>query len=150
MRTESAGWRPVVSWLASMVLAALLTLNCSVPNLESQNCTDARTRVREFYSLHIAGDMNFTQESLEKRKDFLTPEFYNLLKTRAPHSVDRFTLTENDFPKAFRVGECTQTESGVRFEVLLFWKTDTRSEQRSIHVDAEYIGDKWLIASVGT
>lgn len=130
------------------LLVVALSAGCSVPNLETPRCVEAKTRVREFYSFHFANDMVFSTENLEKRKGFLTRELYDRLNGQAP-DVDPFTQT-SDLPKAFRVGECTETTSGVQFDVLLFWKTDTRTEQRSIKVDAEKVGDEWYVAKVGS
>ena len=135
---------------ATLRLALLLTLpllvSCSVPNLESPDCTTAKTPVREFYSFHFGNDMTFSVENLERRKEYLTPEFYDSLRQSSP-SVDPFTRTD-DLPKAFRVGECRPAQSGVQFDVLLFWKTDTRTEQRSIRVNAAERGGKWLVSGV--
>ena len=129
----------------ALLLAACMTA-CSIPNLETSDCVQARDTVREFYSFHFGNDMTFSAENLEPRKKFLTRDFLQRLENDNP-KVDPFTLT-SDEPKAFRVGDCRITESGVELDVLLFWKTDARTEQRSIKVDAENIGDKWQIAVV--
>lgn len=126
----------------------LFSASCSMPNLQSQECSEARPTVKEFYSYHFGNDMKFTLENLKLREKFLTPELINKL-TNTPQNVDPFTLT-NDTPKAFRVGGCEVVEEGknVNFEVLLFWKTDTRSEQRSISVEVVKQNDKWLINKI--
>jgi hypothetical protein len=121
---------------------------CSVPNLAPPECVESRDVIREFYSLHFGNDMTFSLESLERKKDYLTPEFYQRLKIDH-QTFDPFTRTD-DLPKAFRVGECTVAESGKRvtFDVLLFWKSDTRTEQRSIPVHVEKVGERWLIENI--
>lgn len=131
-----------------MLLLVAFTLACSVPNLEHPECDQARDAVREFYSFHFGNEMTFSPENLEKRRSYLSPDFYEKL-TKTPPAVDPFTLTA-DQPKAFRAGECKVMEAGrlVNFELVLFWKTDTRTEQRAIHVNAESHDGKWLIASV--
>ena len=93
--------------------------------------------------------MAFTAENLEQRRPYLTTRFYDELKTRSVNG-DPFTQTADDPPKAFRVGECRVVEPGKRtsFEVLLFWKTDTRSEQRPIRVEIEKTDGRWLVDSV--
>ena len=92
--------------------------------------------------------MTFSLESLEKKKEYLTPEFYQRLKTE-PQRFDPFSRTD-DLPKAFRVGECSVMESGKRvtFDVLLFWKSDTRTEERSIAVEAAKLADGWVINNI--
>lgn len=132
--------------LTCLLFAAYCLLGCSVPNLEPRDCTAARDVVREFYSFHFGTDMSFTPSGLENRRRFLTPDFYEKLKAEGTAS-DPFTLT-SDLPKAFRVGECSVTGSGVIFNVLLFWKTDTRTEQRFIKVLAKNVNGEWRIASV--
>jgi hypothetical protein len=134
--------------LRLILLLASCTLACSVPNLEQPECDQARDAVREFYSFHFGNDMTLSQENLEKRRVYLSPDFYAKLAATPP-AIDPFTLTK-DQPKAFRAGECKVLETGrlVNFELLLFWKTDTRTEQRAIHVNAESRDGKWLIASV--
>jgi hypothetical protein len=121
---------------------------CSVPNLEEPECTQARQTVKELYSYHFGNDMQLTPENLKEHERFLTGEMVNNLQNSAP-GRDPFTLTD-DTPKAFRVGGCKTIEQNkrVNFEVLLFWKTDTRSEQREINVEAVKQNDKWLINKI--
>ena len=127
------------------LLTAYCSLACSIPNLEKPECTEARQTVKGFYSLHFAGDMLFTPENLEPKKKFLTAELVNELPP-GRSDKDPFTLTD-DLPRAFRVGGCTVVEPDKRVAlgVLLFWRTDTRTEEREINVEAVRQSDKWLI-----
>ena len=121
---------------------------CSVPNLEPESCIEARTPIREFYSFHFGNDMNFSQEDLKKREQFLTPEFVNKHRN-VPDGADPFTTGDTDVPKAFRVGECREiAPDKTQFQVLLFWKDDARTEQRQIFVDAAKPGGEWLVNGV--
>lgn len=92
--------------------------------------------------------MAFSAEGLEKKKIYLTPRLYESLKVASP-SADPFTR-QSDLPKAFRAGECRVIEPGTRtaFNLLLFWKTDTRSEQRSINVTTAKVDGAWRIDAV--
>jgi hypothetical protein len=125
---------------------------CSIPNLEAPECTAARQTIKEFYSLHFGNDMRFTPENLGQRKRFLTAEFTNelLILPVSPSGRDPFTITDDDLPRAFRVGGCrvTETNKRVDFGVLLFWRTDTRTEERQINVEAVKQNDKWLIDKI--
>src|SRR5688572_2157909 len=146
----SGHWSEVSSCgtMIGLLLIALCTqLSCSVPNLESPDCDQARDVVRELYSSHFGNNQAFASEDLEKRKMHLTARFLESLRGGPP--IDPFTRT-SDQPKAFRVGECRIVEPGrrVAFELVLFWKTDTRTEQRAINVEVENVGNKWLIDSV--
>jgi len=131
-----------------LLVGSCLLLSCSVPNLEQPDCTQARDVVREFYSFHFGNDMGFSAENLEKRKGYLTSGYLADLHD-APPTIDPFTRTD-DRPKAFRVGECRVIEQGRRaaFRVLLFWKTDTRTDQQAIKVETENVDGKWLIDTV--
>ena len=144
MRTVTDGRCSVVRALLFAIASACL-FGCSIPNLDQPECTKSRDTVREFYGWYLASDA----EKREKERDLF--EKYVVVNTFAggDGTSDRFFLT-NDLPKAFRVGECKVLEPGRRttFEVLLFWKDDTRSEQRSIQVETENREGKWLITKV--
>jgi len=136
--------------LRLILLCVLFVASCSVPNLEQPDCDQARDVVREFYSRHFGTVVSaIVPEVPEQQRVYLTPRFLEELSARPQHATDPFTLTD-DPPKAFRAGECRVVEPGKRvsFELLLFWKTDTRSEQRAITVEAEKHDDKWLLDKV--
>ena len=136
-----------------LLMVVCLLPSCSVPNLEPTECIQARESVREFYSFHFGNDMHPSPENIRKRERFLTQQYASSLRLDAgalpPTNIDYFTLTE-DLPKTFRVGECTVVEPGrsTEFEVLLFWKDDTRTEQREIVAGARYENNDWLIDRV--
>ena len=129
---------------------SLFTVACSVPVLESPECTAARQNVKEFYSYHFANDLKFTSENLAAREKFLSRELIETLSKKDESATDYFTQTD-DYPKAFRVAECKTVESQKRldFNVVLFWKTDTRSEQREIPVEVVNENGKWAVDKVG-
>ena len=131
-----------------LLIAAFCLLGCSIPSLEPPECDQARDVIREFYSFHFGNDMVLSDVELEKRRAFLTPRLYTELKGKAGR--DPFTLHPDDPPKAFRASACFVAEPGrrVRLNVLLFWKTDTRTEEQTIGVEAENIDGRWLIDSV--
>ena len=117
--------------------------------MESRECTEARNTVKEFYSYHFGNDMKFTKENFGRREKFLSDELKRKLETQPESATDYFTATD-DYPKAFRVGGCQAVEPNkkVTMQVLLFWKTDTRSEQREIHVEVVKENDKWLVNGI--
>nr|MDQ3322296.1 YbjP/YqhG family protein [Acidobacteriota bacterium] len=91
-----------------------------------------------------------TKENLGGREKFLSRELIENLSKKDESAVDYFTATD-DYPKAFRVGDCEviEPEKRVNFGVLFFWKTDTRSEQREIRVEAVRENGKWSVNRVG-
>lgn len=133
-----------------LLLTACCSLNCgSVPNLEAAECTESRGVVKEFYSYHFGNEMRFSQENLKQREKFLTPEFYKSLQQGVQTDADVLTTNNTDFPKAFRVGKCeVAAPDKTNFEVLLFWRDDTRTEQRAINVEVVKQGDKWLVNKI--
>lgn len=142
------GWRRVVFYCFPLIAYCLLS--CSIRSLEAPECTAARQTVKELYSYHFANDMKFTRENLAAREKFLSRALIETLAKKGESTTDYFTQTD-DYPKAFRVGECqlVEPEKRVNLQVVLFWKTDTRSEQREIPVEAVRENDKWAVDKVG-
>ncbi|MEO7659368.1 MAG: hypothetical protein ABIV48_07115 [Pyrinomonadaceae bacterium] len=131
-------------FIGMMFLAA----GCRLPNLEAPQCTESRDAVKRFYSFHFGSDMSSTPENLISRKAFLTPELNHELAASNETVRDYFTATEN-YPKAFRVGECSSDSAEkTMFQVLLLWRDDTRSDQKEVFVETLKVGDKWLINKV--
>ena len=92
--------------------------------------------------------MKSSEENLILRTKFLTDELKQNLAEQAEGKRDYFTATE-DYPKAFRVGGCEVSgENKIVFEVVLFWKDDTRSEQHEIKVETIKQNERWLINNV--
>lgn len=139
-----------ISKLFCLALFAFFLASCgSIPNLESPECDAARNTVREFYSIHFGNDMKPSKEYLEKREKFLTENWRFFVSKNLNNAFDYFTLTE-DYPKAFRVSGCeVVAPDKTVLSVLLFWKDETRSEQKEIKVEAVKQNDKWLINKVG-
>jgi hypothetical protein len=126
----------------------LFTFSCSMPNLEQPECTESRGVVKEFYSYHFGNEMKFTPETLQPREKFLTTELTKLLRRFATES-DPFTLTTNDAPKAFSVSGCKVIDANkAEVRVLLFWRDESRSEQKEIHAEVVNQNGKWLINNI--
>ena len=145
MRTDVSGRRSVFRlgvWC--LLLSAYCLPGCSVPNLEPDDCRQSRDTVKQFYSWYIGTGPDAASKAPELFDPYISPSFDRSAGT------DPFVLT-NDFPKAFRVGECKTLEPDKRtqFEVLLFWKDDVRSEQQPIRVVTEKTNGRWLIRSIG-
>jgi len=130
------------------VAIVFFALACSLPNLEKAQCAAARDTVKRFYSFHFGNDMRPSAETLKARERFLTSELISELAAPTETAKDYFTATE-DYPKAFRVGECTSgSDDKVIMQVLLLWRDDTRNEQKEVHVETVKVGDTWLINRV--
>lgn len=140
--------RKVFLYFCCLLLTACCLLSCSIPNLEKPECAEAKQTVREFYSYHFGGDMKPSSENLQSSGKFLTGGLKQNLAAQSDGKTDYFTQTD-DYPKAFRVGGCAiADENKTLIQVVLFWKDDTRSEQREVKVETVKQGDNWLINSV--
>ncbi len=121
---------------------------CSIPNLEAPECTESRNAVKQFYSFHFGNDMRPSPENLKLREKYLSSELFESLSRRPESPKDYFTATEN-YPKAFRIGTCEVISAdATRLQVLLFWRDDTKSEQKEVTVEVVKADDKWLIDDV--
>ena len=136
-------------WLYLLPLTFYLCLTgCSIPNFELPECTQSREAVRDFYSFHIGNDMKFSQENLKLREKFLSAEYLKSLQS-IQNDADIFTTNGKDFPKTFRVGGCKVVDTNkTNVEVIFFWKTDTRTEQKIIHTETVNENSKWLINKI--
>ncbi len=134
--------------IQTLLFFGLATTACTVPSLESPACTESKNAVREFYSYHFGNEMKFSADNLKPREKFLTPEFTKAV-ANSGEGTDPFTTGSDDIPKAFRVGECREiSPERTESNVLLFWRTDDRTEQREIKVETVDKNDTWLVNKV--
>lgn len=137
-----------VAAIASMLTATPSCSRVSLPSLEEASCREARDSARRFYSLHFGSSLAPSAEELKKIEAFLTSELFKKLEAGAGGAEDYFTAT-SDYPKAFRVGRCTvESDDRVRFDVRLFWRDDTRSEEKGVDATLVRLDGKWLIDEV--
>lgn len=143
----SIQYRLVRTLLGFSVIASL-AVSCSMPSLEPASCTDARPLIREFYSFHFANEMELTPDGLQRRARFISDRLKNEA-AQQPEGKDPFTIGTGAFPRAFRVGSCQELSEGqVEFDVLLFWKEETTTEQRPIKVELIKENGQWLVDRV--
>lgn len=142
--------------LRSLILAvaAFVFAGCSMPSLETPACTESKNAVREFYSFHFGNEMEPSRKNIEARSKFLTDEFKSKVNQRYTSNydtkpADEFTLTVGDPPKTFRVAECKElSPEKTEVSVLLFWRDETRTEQREVKVEAVDKNDRWLVNNI--
>lgn len=134
--------------VSAFCTAAFFMVSCSIPNLDTPECIEARPFIREFYSFHFGNEMTTTLKNIEARKRFLTPKLFETL-TAAPTDADYFTTGTTEIPRAFKPGKCETGPNGSAiFEVLLFWKDESGSDQKMIRVETVKQQDKWLVEQV--
>ncbi len=148
-RCGGFGGAETLSLLAiAFLFVALAFTGCGVPNLDPPECAGSRGVIREFYSFHFGNEMRFSPDGLKASEKYLTPALIENVRNAA-EGTDPFTTGDSDLPKAFRTGECrVLSPERTEFDVLLFWKDDTRSEQRTIKVQAVNSGGRWLVDKI--
>lgn len=141
--------RGIYRFFGFLFLASVVAVSgCSVPNLETSQCTAARDSVKRFYSFHFGTEMSTSPDNLKARDTFLTKDLVSLLAANGDLRRDYFTATEN-YPRAFRVGECrSASDEKATLQVLLLWRDDSSSDQKEVQVETVKDGDKWLINRV--
>ncbi|MFL6374414.1 MAG: hypothetical protein ACJ73D_07105 [Pyrinomonadaceae bacterium] len=136
------------------MLACSLLGGCSIPSLESGQCTDARNTLREFYSRYFGTDASVRRNEPQVIGKYLSPAF-NLTEREEGYApaVDPFTLS-TEFPKTFKVGTCqADTINHAIIQVQLYWQEEHGSTkettQREVSVDVIKSEDgRWLIDNV--
>ena len=133
-------------WLVLILI--LGTTGCSILNLESPACTESKNALREFYSYHFGNEMKFSAAGLKQREKYLSPEFAKTVAS-AQEGTDPFTTGSDGIPKTFRVGDCRElSPEHTKVSVLIFWRSDDRTEQREIWVEARDRNDTWLVNNI--
>jgi hypothetical protein len=134
-------------FVITVAVACVFATACSLPALESPQCTDARETVRKFYSFHFGNDIAYTVEDIEKRKPYLTDEFA-AKQTAYGTTFDPFTLAE-DPPRTFKLGECTFIDrEKVAFRVQVYWRDDSTTVQKDLRLELVAKDGNWLINNI--
>ena len=150
MRTVVSRQSSIISsrrWMfVCLLLTAFGTLSCSIPNLESTECSQARDNIKQFYSWYLGTDADIRSKHPEIHDKYISSAFTS---AAADWEVDHYVLT-NNFPKSFRVGSCKAPDAQhVEFQVLLLWRDDTNTIQKEVKVMAERQNDSWKITHIG-
>lgn len=122
--------------------------SCSIPNLETPECSAAKDAVKQLYSFHFGNDMRPSADNLKARDRFLTPDLSRELASKGDVNADYFTASDAA-PKTFKIGKCETSEPGkASVQVQLYWRDDMKTVQKEVHVDAILINGVWLVGKV--
>lgn len=134
--------------LRVVVFLCLTAAGCSIPSLESTECSAARDDVKKFYSFHFGNDMRPSDENLRARARFLTPDLYRTLSAAVASETDYFTASDEP-PKTFKIAQCAE-DGPTKADVIvqLYWREDAKVTQKELHVEAVKSGDRWLVNKV--
>lgn len=139
-----------------ILYCAFVITGCNVPSLESTECAEARTVIKQFYSFHFGNDMAPSLENLKLRERYLTGEYFSQLVTlqNAGIDLDRDPFTpwsEKGAPKTFKIGQCNvHSEKEVYFQVQFYWRDDYSTDQKEWYADMEKANGVWLLRHAGT
>ena len=127
-----------------LLLTGSFQLACSIPNLEGQQCTEARDAVREFYSWYMGTDAEMRQKQIDVFNRYVAPNFHS---AAGPDS-DPFYLSQTT-PTTFKIGKCEQKDdSQVTVQVQLYWRQDGKTDQKEVYAEVKKATSGWLIDKV--
>jgi len=117
---------------------------CSIPNLESQQCADARNTVKEFYSWYLGTDPNTREQQQVIYDRFIASNFHSSARS----DLDPFFLSPTT-PTTFKIGKCEmRNDSQTAIQVQLYWRQPDKTEQEEVYAETIRSADKWLIDKV--
>ena len=131
--------------IAAVCVFILFSLSgCSIPNLEGQQCTEARDAVHDFYFWYLGTEPAMRDKQRDVYDRFIAPEFSTVPKT----NVDPFFLSDTT-PTTLKIGKCEmKDDSHVKMQVQLYWRQDGKTDQKEVYADLAKTGNKWLIDKV--
>ena len=147
-RLAVGGRRWAAALRTSIVLCLVLVigggLGCSIPNMQSQQCSEASDNVKEFYSWYLGTDADKRQSDMFKK--YVSSEFPNI---QSNEKNDPFYLSANA-PTTFKAGKCELVnDSHANVQVQLYWRYSERNtEQREVYADTVKTGDVWQITRI--
>lgn len=127
-----------------LLFATFLISSCSIPNLEGQQCTEARDAVREFYSWYMGTDAAVREKQRDVYNRYIASDFHSTAVT----DNDPFYLSDTT-PTTFKIGKCEQKDdSHITIQIQLYWRQDRKTDQKEVYANVTKSGDKWLIDKV--
>lgn len=129
--------------ILAILQLSLFAAACSIPNLETAQCSEARDVVKEFYSWYLGTDPTQLEQQPEVLDRFISPKF-----AQSVGGIDPFFLSDTP-PTTFKVGRCeTVDEDHLRLQVQLYWRYERQIEQKEVFADVVRSDNKWFIEKV--
>jgi len=127
-----------------IILAAVSQFGCSIPNLESQQCKEARDSVKEFYSWYLGTDAEMRAKQRDTYDRYISSDF----QAGSRNDEDPFFLSGTT-PTTFKIGKCEPvTDTKVEIQVQLYWHQDTKTDQKEVYAETVKKVDRWIIDKV--
>ena len=128
-----------------LLLIASCLSGCSIPNMQSQQCSEASDNVKEFYSWYLGTDAD------QRRPEVFRKYVLAGLPSEKPGTgeTDPFYLSPKP-PTTFKVGKCEMVDdTHANIQVQLYWRYDDRNtDQREVYADTVKSGDVWQIEKI--
>lgn len=130
--------------ITGLVLSIVGLGGCSIPNLEGEQCTQARDAVREFYFWYLGTDASVREKQRDFYDRYIAPSFRSV----AGQDLDPFFLS-GTAPTTLKIGKCEmKDDSHVTMQVQLYWRQEGKTEQKEVYADVIKVAGKWLIDRV--
>jgi hypothetical protein len=132
---------------ALCIVFALCIAGCSIPAIESADCTAARDVAKRYYSLAIGGDPAHQPDAMTQFKKLLAPDFSvggtDISGGRDPYNFSLIT------PSSSRFDECAMQENGKPIiSVTVIWRQNDQNYLRKDKVTLSKSGDSWLVEHI--
>ena len=129
-----------------LLVTANWQLACSIPKLESPQCSEAGDQVKEFYSWYLGTDAEMRGRQPEVYDRFISPAFPKQRGTN--WESDPFFLSTTP-PTTFKIGKCeSMNDTQGKIQVQLYCRFENKTDQKEVYADVVKSGDRWLIEKV--
>ena len=125
-------------------LIAYCFIGCSIPKLETPQCSEAGDQVKEFYSWYLGTDAEMRGRQRDVYDRFISPKF----QTDVADGTDPFFRSTTP-PTTFKIGKCESiNDTQGKIQVQLYWRFENKTDQKEVYADVAKSGDRWLIERV--
>jgi hypothetical protein len=102
--------------------------------------------VKDFYSWYLGTDAKTRAQQETTYDRFIASDF----QTSVSDDLDPFFLSPTT-PTTFKIGKCdVDSETRVSIQVQLYWRYESKTDQKEVYAEVFRTGDKWLIYKVAT
>ena len=152
MRLARGRWRLGgvlrVGLLCFFVPLASSQFACRFYSLETPACSQARDTTKQFYSWYLGTDAHLKEAQPDIFSKHVVSTYFPGDGNAYAFERDPFFLEQN-LPTTFKIGACKQIDpEKVDLQVQIYWRTDIKTVQKEIHVEAIKLDDAWLINKV--
>lgn len=129
-----------------IVSCTLSVVACSIPAIESPDCTAARDVAKRYYSLAIGGDVANQPDAMREFKNLLAPDFSvtgtDMSDGRDPYNFSLIT------PSSSRFDECVEQNSKPTINVTVIWRQNEQNYLRKDKVTLTKSGNTFLVEHI--